>query len=223
MATFQALFDAHGLFYRVDFCEQNQIQDFVVIATSDPATINEYIRKKLFQHLVLHEAAQPNLIPCRRSDMTPVTDLHPDVDGFYRQYGLFHLLMTPARISQNSYLAIVAWRPEQASDFNDAEKDRLGLLMRYLMALLSVQEFLPEHDAGCRDEALLQFADHYRLTKSETGILHHLLRGKTLKEIAATTGRSYGTVRWHTRNLLEKCQVSSQRNLINAYYRSVAD
>ncbi|VAW24699.1 hypothetical protein MNBD_ALPHA11-707, partial [hydrothermal vent metagenome] len=58
-------------------------------------------------------------------------------------------------------------------------------------------------------------------TDTEIDILSALLQGQSLKIIAYETKRSYNTIRWHVQNILEKCQVKTQTNLLREFYRLI--
>lgn len=107
------------------------------------------------------------------------------------------------------------WRGENQSDFSEMEKLRLALFMRLLAKIVGTLEVEAnqEHMGGIKD-----FGIKYGLTDSETGILADLLEGQSLREIAELSGRTYGTIRWHVHNLLEKCNVKSQKNLLREFY-----
>jgi DNA-binding CsgD family transcriptional regulator len=51
-------------------------------------------------------------------------------------------------------------------------------------------------------------------TAVETEILHALVDGKTMRQIASESGRSEATIRWHVRNLLSKSGSKSTTDLI---------
>lgn len=53
-----------------------------------------------------------------------------------------------------------------------------------------------------------------RFTAVEKQLLHDLIDGRTIQQIASLTGRSEDTLRWHVRNLLSKSGLSSMTELI---------
>lgn len=219
MRAFHKAYCAHAIFYRVDFGPDQQVRDFHVIGSSDPATTDEYVKRKLYLQHQLKEGDYPNLEPQRRTDVMSDDEFrtYGEIIDFYRANGVFYMIMAPAKAAEDSYLAMVAWRSENEGDFDDTEKMRLGLFMRHLMAIVSAQEFLPHEPR--RD--ILEFGARHGLTQAECEITEQLIEGATLKDIAARSGRSYGTIRWHVRNLLEKCEVSSQKNLVSEFYRLI--
>ena len=52
------------------------------------------------------------------------------------------------------------------------------------------------------------------LTAAESRVAIMLAEGCTLREIAAATGRSTGTVRWHLRQIFDKNRISRQSELV---------
>ena len=74
---------------------------------------------------------------------------------------------------------------------------------------------------GEPDAAIVTFGQKYGLTSTEIEILDGLLQGQTPSALAENTGRTYGTVRWHVQNILEKCQVNSQKGLLSEFYRLI--
>ena len=52
-------------------------------------------------------------------------------------------------------------------------------------------------------------------------MLAALLQGLSLRAIARESARTYGMVRWHVQNILEKCQINTQKNLLIEFYRLV--
>lgn len=74
----------------------------------------------------------------------------------------------------------------------------------------------------CAANPVAAFRGKTGLTETETAVLSHLVGGLSLREIAGTTGRSYGTIRWHVQNMLEKTGAGSQKDLIARFYREIA-
>ena len=62
------------------------------------------------------------------------------------------------------------------------------------------------------DPALI--AEALDLTAAESRVAAMLAEGHTLRDIAAATGRSTGTVRWHLRQIYEKNRISRQTELV---------
>ena len=60
-----------------------------------------------------------------------------------------------------------------------------------------------------------QFKDRYRLTPTELELVKVLMRGLTLKQIAAKKGRATSTIKWTLANVYEKTGTRSQRQLIS--------
>jgi DNA-binding NarL/FixJ family response regulator len=90
--------------------------------------------------------------------------------------------------------------------------------MRYLATFLRTPGSLVAHAS---ETELTLFGERYALTNTEVSILAALLRGYSLRNIAEESGRSYGTMRWHVQNILGKCQVKTQQNLLNEFYRLI--
>lgn len=115
-------------------------------------------------------------------------------------------------------LVLFIWRSQEEGDYSEIEKQRLALFMRYLSSFIRVKsEFLHKNS----DDNIKEFGNKYSLTNTEIEILSNLLNGHSLREISKETSRSYRTVRWHVRNLLEKCQVKSQKNLLSEFYKLI--
>jgi len=60
-----------------------------------------------------------------------------------------------------------------------------------------------------------QFKSHYGLTPTELELVKALMRGLTLKQIAAEKGRATSTIKWTLSNVYEKTGTRSQRQLIS--------
>ena len=71
------------------------------------------------------------------------------------------------------------------------------------------------------EDVVGRFRRECGLTRSESDILLALAQGRSLREIAVSSSRSYGTVRWHTQNMLEKASVGTQKDLIAKFYQDV--
>jgi len=127
-----------------------------------------------------------------------------------------------AILPDGSSLVLYVWRGERDRDYSDIEKQRLALFMRYLARLVRTGNPAHAHaSVHAPDKELLEFGTKYRLTEAEVSVLSGLLQGQSLKFIALDSDRSYGTVRWHVQNILEKCQVKSQKNLLGEFYRLI--
>lgn len=59
------------------------------------------------------------------------------------------------------------------------------------------------------------FEQLYELTPSEAALVHNLLSGETLNEIAATAGRSINTLKTHLRSIFMKTDTARQQELIS--------
>ncbi|HGG05119.1 MAG TPA: LuxR family transcriptional regulator [Aliiroseovarius sp.] len=213
-------FDAHVAIYTISFQEDRRtIRDFLILASSDPKTTDKYMAEKIYRHQRVQETTMAVLEPARRTDVISDDEfrkLGPLAD-FMIPHGMFYVIAVPAVLSDGSFATMTAWRDEHQNDFSELEKQRLALFMRHLMAILNESELLlskPEPDVSA-------FGKKWALTVSEIEILSALLQGMSLKDVAEHSGRSYGTVRWHVQNILEKCQVSSQKELLREFYRLI--
>ncbi|MXX61191.1 MAG: helix-turn-helix transcriptional regulator [Holophagales bacterium] len=56
--------------------------------------------------------------------------------------------------------------------------------------------------------------EEYGLTPAEGDVAAALAEGRTVSEIAATTGRKESTVRWHVKNLHSKLDVHRQVDVV---------
>ncbi len=65
-------------------------------------------------------------------------------------------------------------------------------------------------DMGFRESAVLHFDEYFNLTRQETFICRELLRGNTVQEIVAETGKSADTIRCQIRNIYEKREMKSR-------------
>jgi len=159
------------------------------------------------------------LEPLRRNE-TIADDLFRQIGArydFFETFGMFHMMIVPAKLPDGGNLALMVWRPEVAENFSDIEKQRAALFMRYLLSLIGSVGPAPAEP----DNQVAAFGARFNLTEAETDVLAALLSGQTLRQIAADSGRSYGTVRWHVQNILEKCQVSNQKSLLREFYRLI--
>lgn len=178
----------------------------------------EYLARKLYNYNNIPESILPTLEPVRRTDHTP-DDLFAEQLGkpgeFFLEKDIFYLLMIHNQLSQYSYLVLMLWRGRSAKDFTDQEKQRFALLVRYILALstgLAQTSIDPSH-------AFRRFATQYGLTPTETEILAALIQGHSPRAIAGASGRSYGTVRWHVQNILEKSQAGTRQQLMREFYK----
>ncbi|MCB1518654.1 MAG: hypothetical protein KDJ19_13695 [Hyphomicrobiaceae bacterium] len=190
-----------------------------VIATSNPEAVSDYLSQDYQQEPPVAEDALAPLEPVLRTDFLSDDEfraLGPIADHQIR-LGVFHNAMVPARLTDGSTIHLLLWRSEEEENYSERDRQRLALFMRYLLALVDTQ-FLA---ADAPDKAVLSFGQRHGLTGAETSILSDLLQGRSPRDIAHQSERSYGTVRWHIQNILEKCQVGSQKDLLREFYRLI--
>lgn len=191
-----------------------------LIATTDPEVAAKYIGNKMYEHTHIPEQSLSPLEPFRRTDALS-DDQYKSLTiarNFYLPNNMFYLIASIAVLRDSSHLILVAARSEQQSDFSDIEKQRLSLFMRYLATFLRTPGSLV---AQASETELTLFGERYALTNTEVRILAALLQGYSLRNIAQESGRSYGTMRWHVQNILGKCQVKTQQNLLNEFYQLI--
>lgn len=219
---FKSIFKADVVLYRSKHAAENEpATDMEIIATSDPDTMDEYIEKRIFE---MHPVSETNLAPL---EPTRRTDLMADEDfrrlgalsDYLISHNMFFMMVVPSIMPDGSFVSLYVWRGESDGDFSDIEKQRLTLIMRHLLAIVGGRELTPSQPS----DDLLTFGARYSLTPTEIEILGNLLQGHSLKSIASETDRSYGTVRWHVQNILEKCHVKTQRNLLSEFYRLIRE
>lgn len=222
VTDFQSIFGAGIVLYRPT------IKDNVLawrsadqtVATTHPDHAADYVKFKVFELNQIPDASLNPLEPSRRSDVIP-NEIFRETDvakTFFIPRNIFYMLAVSAILHDDSQLMMVLWRSEGRGDFSDIEKQRMALFMRYLATLIpSVRSDLnvsPGH-------AVEDFGAKYALTDTEVSVLTALLQGQSLRMIASESGRAYGTVRWHVQNILEKCQVKTQKNLLSEFYRLI--
>ncbi len=78
---------------------------------------------------------------------------------------------------------------------------------------IAAQVLLTEPESGPKVDPRL-VAKAYDLTRTESQLAAMLAEGRTVAEIAASTGRKESTVRWHVRNLHSKLGVHRQTDLV---------
>ena len=137
---------------------------------------------------------------------------------FARQHGVFYLMLVFAALADGSNLVLVVWRDEHECDFSNIEKQRIALFMRHLATC--VKRANPNNMAQVSGD-VNAFGKKFLLTEAEMVILSALLAGTSMRAIAAQTQRTYGTVRWHAQNILEKCQVNNQQSLLSEFYKLI--
>ncbi len=210
-------FRADLALYTISFQEDRRtIRDFSILASSDPETTDKYVAQKIYLHQRIQEPNMAVLEPARRTDEISDAEfrkLGPLAD-FMIPHGMFYIMAVPAVLSDGSFATMTAWRDETEDDFSELDKQRLALFVRHLMAIINESDLLLTQPAP----DISAFGKKWNLTVSEIEILSALLQGMSLKDVAEHSGRSYGTVRWHVQNILEKCQVSSQKELLREFY-----
>jgi len=78
---------------------------------------------------------------------------------------------------------------------------------------VAVQVLLTEPESSFRVDPRL-LAEAYDLTRAESQVAALLAEGRTVGEIAASTGRKESTLRWHVKNLHSKLGVHRQTDLV---------
>jgi len=215
--SFSEIFGASFALYRdKEIQEENPENAVDVISTNDPDCLSEFNEMRLLGPMPIEEGSLPPLEPNRRTDFISDEEVRK-LGAYYefmQRHNVFYLMIVPAMMPDEKILSLTLWRSEESEDFSDIEKQRMGLFMRHLLAL--VKE--PEVVVDAHSAALDSFGEKYDLTSAELDVLAELLSGQSLREIAKSSDRSYGTVRWHVRNILSKCQVSNQQNLLREFY-----
>ncbi|MDD9991134.1 MAG: helix-turn-helix transcriptional regulator [Rhodospirillales bacterium] len=87
--------------------------------------------------------------------------------------------------------------------------ERTDMLTSTIAALVLVVD---PASRGRIDPALLK--DLFGLTPAESQVAVMLAEGRTISQIAAATGRSDGTIRWHVKHIFSKLGVSRQVELV---------
>ena len=221
---FENTFDSQMVLYRP--LAGNDTMDLKasaeIIASNDPKMIEQFFEDKIY--LLKDEEMIPDppnpFEPARRTDELTDEQIRKFsyFESFLKPHGIFYVMGNFALLPDQSLLMMFVWRGESQTDFTDIEKLRMALFMRYLAQFVS-KTIQKETTEPAND--IVDFGQKYGLTNSEVGVLADLLEGHSLKAIAAMSKRSYGTVRWHVHNILEKCGVSSQRSLVNEFYKLI--
>lgn len=213
------IFNSEMALYRLTFDENKAPQNFDVITVSVPELGREYKEKKLYaQHKVAESDMSP-LEPVKRTDII-TDDQLKQVDvlrDLNQRYGYFYQLIAPAILSDGSFLGLIAWRNETQPDFTSADKQRIALFMRHLLAKVQFRKLVNMKE----NSQVEAFGTHHDLTKTEIEVLSALLDGHSLRSIAANTKRTYGTTRWHVQNILSKCHVNNQKTLLREFYNLI--
>jgi len=191
-----------------------------LIAGTNPELFAEYFKVDVNDFTgILKDSTNP-FEPARRTDnMGDEEFKYLDViQKFALPNDIFFLMLVFAILPDKSNLVMMMTRNEASQDFSDTEKQRIALFMRCLATFVRRGDYGPVHTP---DDDLIEFGERYGLTKTEIEILSELLQGQSLKAISKNSGRTYRTVRWHVQNILNKCQVKSQRNLLSEFYRLI--
>ena len=188
-----------------------------IIATTSPKMMVQYFADKIYLNTDLLKDPEIPFEPVRRTDSLTddqlrALDIFPT---FIKPHGIFHLMVNYAVLPDGTFLVLFVWRNDEQSDFSDIEKQRITLFMRHLAMIVGAVEV---ETLVTPNDALVSFGNKYDLTESEIAVLTSLIEGHSLRGIADKSERSYGTVRWHVRNLLQKCQVNTQQSLLSEFY-----
>ncbi len=219
---FSEIFDAKMALHRPKAVQENNVRlDFVeldeIISTTNPETMKEFLEKGMIKLEPMFKEVGNPFEPFRRTDILSDKEyLEFEISQqFLLPNNVFYLMIVHAILADNSFLVLYIWRGKENEDFSEIEKQRLALFMRYLARLVRVGTYETNDDVN---NEIIKFGKKYHLTETETEILADLLEGKSLRYIADSSDRSYGTVRWHVQNILQKCQVKSKKNLLNEFY-----
>ena len=98
----------------------------------------------------------------------------------------------------------------------DKDLRHSGHLAQMLAALFV---FDPEQRLETSPEVLQRL---YGLTGAEADVTARFVAGESLRDIAARTGRSYETVRWHLKQVMSKVGVSQQTELLRVVQSAAA-
>ena len=219
-AGFAAIFKANMVLYRARFgSDGNLMGGLDVIATSHPDLMREYLDQKIYELHPIPETSLAPLEPLRRTDTMDDETFRNlgTLSDFLISNGMFYLMIVPAIMPDGSFVSLYVWRSAGEDDYTNLEKQRLTLLMRHLLAIVGSKQLTPDEPDG----DIVTFGSAYNLTPAEVDVLAALLQGRSLRAIAQESARTYGTVRWHVQNILEKCQVNTQKNLLTEFYRLV--
>ena len=221
-ADFETVFDARMTLYRTDPATKSLdlLDPSEIITTNSPPTMAHYFDDKIFETHDLVDYPTSQFEPMRRTDRIDDSTLKqlPFYHSFLSPNRVFYLMAVHAVLPDHAFLVQFIWRKEGQDDFSDMEKMRMALFMRLLAKIVGELKLGAPAKPAVDVEA---FGIKYALTDAETAILGALLEGQSLRQIAEQTGRSYGTIRWHVHNLLEKCDVKTQKNLLHEFYRLI--
>lgn len=213
------ILDSEMALYRLTFDEHQIPQSFEAIITSMPDAAREYKERKLYALHPVQESDMAPLEPLRRTDFMSDEQIKTiDIFGdFSRRYGYFYQLIAPAILNDGSFLGLLVWRSESQSDYTSEDKQRIALFMRHLLAKVQFRGLVNMR----QNNQVKLFGTKHGLTKTEIEVLSALLDGHSVRSIAKNTKRTYGTIRWHVQNILSKCQVNNQKNLLREFYKLI--
>lgn len=217
---FKAIFQSEFVLFRPELEADGQtIRSFGLIVTTDPSDAAQTVVKKMYAECPVPETLLAPLEPSRRSDVMSDAEFRNfgKAVNLPEGHGLFFVMAAPALMPDGSPIILITWRDEDREDYSELEKQRISLFMRYLLKLVRPTE----KEASAPGAGIEAFGAKHHLTPTEVEILSALLRGRSLKNISRETDRSYGTVRWHVQNILEKCQVQSQKRLMSEFYHLI--
>ena len=220
---FSEIFSSHLAIYctppnneKLDLNSQDEL-----IATTNKELVEEFFAKGINELDHMFEDNPNPLEPFRRTDYMSDEEYraHEITKKLLEENDVFYLMVVHAILPNGSPLVLFMWRGENDNDYSDSEKQRITLFMRHLATLVSASNVkLGIEDSTSPNKEIRSFGEKYSLTHTEVSILSDLIAGQSLKMIATKSGRSYGTVRWHVQNILAKCQVKSQKNLLSEFY-----
>ena len=219
---FQEIFGAKMALHRPRYvsAKTGKTSPDIIIATTSADIMAQYFGEELYKNNDLRIDPDCPFEPVKRTDT--ITDKQmkklPYWESFLRPHKIHFVMAVFAVLSDGSFLVLFVWRDKKGLDFSDIEKQRLALFMRHIAMIVGADE---TKIVRTPSEAIINFGNKYHLTGSEIEILSSLIQGHSLKGIANETERSYGTVRWHVRNLLHKCHVKTQQNLLTEFYRLI--
>ena len=222
---FSNIFSSHMAIYctppnneKLDLNSTNEL-----LATTDKALVEEFFAKGINELDHMFEDNPNPLEPFRRTDHMSDEEYreHEITKLLLKNNDVFYLMVVYAILPNGFPLVLFLWRGENEKDFSDIEKQRITLFMRHLATLVTsdgVNVDFAKIIGAKPSKEIIAFGEKYSLTKTEIKILSSLINGNSLRMIADELDRSYGTIRWHVQNILAKCQVKNQKNLLNEFY-----
>lgn len=219
---FGAIFHSKMVLYRLAH-EANRLDLLSkdeLVATTDQELMAQYFVEKIYEYDCFFPYPPSPFESLRRTDVMDDNEFRKNEIAvrFLLPNNMFFIMTVFVALPDGSFLVLFVWRNEQGEGFSSIEKQRLVLFMHYLAIFFEMP--IPAFAHGL-DAELKDFGKKYSLTGAEMHILSALLEGQSLKFIAEDSARSYGTVRWHMQNILGKCQVKSQKNLLREFYRLI--